>query len=338
MASASAPHLLSSLAAEPAEPEVYEYDPPPSAALPAPPPPPSAAEAGGEAGVAADADVADVVAYTLDARGSFEVFMGRRYDPAEGPGGLGGGGSREGGAASAASAAAAAGDADSLLVSQRPLFPSHAAFDAFARHVSAKIEAGLPGSGAAAGAGAGAGAGGGGRRRAAGGGGALPRRLESPLERYARLVDEVRELQTELRAVAESDRRRAPGTTAVDHASGVFRLLTAGSAEVEGQLQALASTAARATSSSAAAAAAAAGASRAHADADAVAAADASSPAAALGALRALQADVGALKLAQSEAARAGEAVRAGVAAVEQRLHRFLALAVPAPRPSGAGE
>ena len=60
------------------------------------------------------ANVTDVVSFTIDARASFEVFMGKRYDPAEG-----------------------------LLVQQDPLLPSHSRFDAFAKHVQDKLESGI---------------------------------------------------------------------------------------------------------------------------------------------------------------------------------------------------
>jgi hypothetical protein len=60
------------------------------------------------------ANVTDVVSFTIDARASFEVFMGKRYDPAEG-----------------------------LLVQQDPLLPSHSKFDAFAKHMQDKLESGI---------------------------------------------------------------------------------------------------------------------------------------------------------------------------------------------------
>lgn len=108
-------------------------------------------------------------------------------------------------------------DVDAVL-GQQPLLPSSEQFDALARHLTRALEQGLE----------------------SGRPGLPPhRKLETPLLRYTRLLQEVAALQSELRGVEASDARRAPGTTVVDHASGVFRVIDSGTAVVQQQLERL---------------------------------------------------------------------------------------------------
>jgi hypothetical protein len=267
------------------DPEVFEFNPS------------TATSANNETNVASlpstvTADVTDVVSFTIDARASFEVFMGKRYDPAEG-----------------------------ILVHQEALVPSHPGFDAFAKHVQGKLESGL-------------------KERATniirGGKNNGNKRalLESPLERYTRLVEETRALQQELRAVEDLDKKGGvSGTTAVDNSQGVFALLTKGSKELEEQLQILASPAAKAASvvanKAAATSIAKAASIVAGISGDKIAGDEKqTSP---LAALQSLQRDVIELSRAQLEMQTACAAVQQGVLRVEQKLVRFVSLLTPPP-------
>lgn len=213
--------------------------------------------------------VADVVEHALRPSESFEVFMGRRYDPAGGP----------------------AFDADAALVEQAALTPGDAAFDALAARLSRALDG-------------------------AGRGGAPappPRRLESPLQRYARLLEGVAELQGELRAVAAADARRAPGSSAVDRGAGVFRLVDEGAGAVAAAL-------ARMERDVAAADAALPALPAAPPDA-------AARPAAAVttrDALRGVRAQLAAVGKAQAAVARAGAAVEGALAALGARLDALI--------------
>jgi hypothetical protein len=265
------------------EPEVYESpDPPARAHLNVDP----------DAGVAVAASISaeDVVEYTVDARESFEVFMGRRYDLAERPlldaaaaaGGRGGGG---GGG----------------LYAQGLLLPSSPAFDKLAKHLAGTLDAGLSPSG---------------RRGAAG---PVPRRLETPLVRYARLVDEVKALQGDLRAVAaqapapalaaatarSQQQQRAPGTTPVDDSAGIMGVLTTGTSALVAELSGM-----EGAARSAPAAAGGAGGAVATPEPSAAATYDA------------LREDIASLKATQASLLAAAEAMRASLVAMEQRLAR----------------
>ena len=264
------------------DPEVFEFNPSPATV--------ASTTAHTISSNTLSADVTDVVSFTIDARASFEIFMGKRYDPAEG-----------------------------LLVSQEALVPSHPGFDSFAKHIQGKLESGL-------------------KERAAnvvrGGKNNSNKRvlLESPLERYSRLVEETRALKEELRAVEESDKRgRASGTTAVDNSQGVFAMLTMGSKELEEQLQKLASPAANAASLVATRAAATSIAKAAsilsNNTGDTIGSDDAqASP---LAALQSLQRDVVELSRAQLEMQTACAAVQHGVSRVERKLSKFVSLLIP---------
>ena len=116
--------------------------------------------------------VEDVVDFTVSARESFEVFMGRRYDPAE-----------------------ALLDAPAQLFVQEACAPGSAAASRFAEHLASRL-----GRGAAAGGGAA------GSRRGASGA------LASPLARYARLLADVQALQSELGVVAAQDEAASGAT------------------------------------------------------------------------------------------------------------------------------
>ncbi len=238
--------------------------------------------------------VGDIVDYTAapPAAEAFEVFMGRRYDAAERGLGLG---------------------AAAVLATQDVLAPSHPGFDALAKHLTAALEGG--GSG-------------GGVRRPAG----PPRRLETPLARYTRIVEDVAALQAELRAVEASDKRRAgaagggggaaaaaavaaaAGAGAGGDAGGVMKLLTAGTGALSDHLRGLREAVAAADAAVAAGAAGAGG------DPDTIAAAaDARAP------LAALRGDVAALREAQAVVAAAADAMRVALATMDQRLTRALA-------------
>jgi hypothetical protein len=266
------------------EPEVYESpDPPARAHLNVDP----------DAGVAVAASISaeDVVEYTVDARESFEVFMGRRYDLAERPlldaaaaaGGRGGGGG---------------------LYAQGLLLPSSPAFDKLAKHLAGTLDAGLSPSG---------------RRGAAG---PVPRRLETPLVRYTRLVDEVKALQGDLRAVAgaqaqapapalatatarSQQQQRAPGTTPVDDSAGIMGVLTTGTSALVAELSGM-----EGAARSAPAAAGGAGGAVATPEPSAAATYDA------------LREDIASLKATQASLLAAAEAMRASLVAMEQRLAR----------------
>jgi hypothetical protein len=98
----------------------------PSAAGAAPP----GVGAGAAREPARPVSAADVVEWSVCARDSFEVFMGKRYDPSQFAWGLGDG---------------------AVLHTQDAVTPSHAAFERLAGHLSARMAAG---HGAGAGAGA----------------------------------------------------------------------------------------------------------------------------------------------------------------------------------------
>jgi hypothetical protein len=218
--------------------------------------------------------VGDVVEHAISAAESFEVFMGKRYDPAQ-----------RGASSSSSSSSSFAG-----LTSQDILVPSHPAFEAMAKHITERLDAGL------------------GPRRS----GALapPKKLESPLERYTRLVEEVHALRDELRVVEEGDSRRAPGTTAVDHSSGVFKTIAGGTGALAAQLDNMQGPA----SVSGAGAGSGKG-----VEADAVARPDAS-----LASLHALAADLASLTQMQANLAAAAEAMRKNLSAMEQQLNKAL--------------
>lgn len=201
----------------------------------------------------------------MNAAESFEVFMGRRYDPSEKALGI------------------------DAVVNQDVLYPSHPGFEALAKHLSEKLENTT------------------GNKRA------LPhKKLETPLGRYARLVEELHVLQGELRAVEEADKRRmgGPGANPVAD-NNVFKLLTAGSSALQTHLSEMKESVATADGKAAVAAA----------GADAVAAADASTEAT----LASLRDDISALRSTQASMLAAAEAMGRGLQALEQRLNRVVA-------------
>lgn len=243
------------------EPEIYETpDEPSDNRSPEQRyPVPSSARNGGTATV----DIADVVEHTLNARESFEVFMGRRYDPAERSFG------------------------EDAVITQAVMTPSHERFDDLAKVLTKSLEKGIAG----------------GRT-----GLSAPRKLETPLERYSRLVQEVSSLQSELRAIEAGDARRAPGSTVVDHASGVFPVLSKGAASVQQQLDSLQERV---------------GTLSAHIplSMDAISPAH---PPTTVDTLQALRQQVEGMRQAQADMVRAGQAMESTLAALQHRLDMLL--------------
>jgi len=242
------------------EQEVYEYEPEPEVPHGSGSAPERSAPSPG------CVELADIVEHSLNARESFETFMGRKYDPAE-----------------------RAYDVDAVL-QQTALLPSDAQFDVLARHLTATLEAGLEA-----------------RRNPV----APHRRLESPLQRYTRLVAEVASLQSELRAVEAGDAKRVAGTTAVNHAGGVFKLLDSGAAVVQLQLEKLAGQAQSAASAAP----------------SLLLSADAVSPAAratAGDAVRIVRDQLAAVRAVQGQLAEAHASVNAALAAMESQLSQLV--------------
>lgn len=168
--------------------------------------------------------VDDIVDYTVNAKDSFEVFMGRRYDPAE-------------------RYLSPLLTTDSIVAQQEILYPSHPQFDKLANYLTTTLENGLHSSST-------------GSSYPSSGSNSrtIPKRLETPLMKYSRLIEEVQTLQKELQRIEELDKQSngrknnnnntntGSATTPVDHNTGVFRLLTTGTSALDTHLQSLQST------------------------------------------------------------------------------------------------
>lgn len=167
--------------------------------------PPSSTSSGGgplqALGPARSVSAGDVIECSVSAKESFEVFMGKRYDPSQFAWGLGDG---------------------AVLHTQDAVYPSHAAFERLAGHLVERMAAGRAPPGVVA-AGSGGGGGGGGPR-------SPPVHLLSPLDRFARLLSGLQALQAELGEVGGGG--EAGG-------GGLFRVLSEGTAAAQERLQAL---------------------------------------------------------------------------------------------------
>ena len=154
--------------------------------------------------------VNDIVDFTISARESFEVFMGRRYDPAE-----------------------SLLDAPALLLAQDACVPGSAAAERFTRHLTTQ----LGNSSAAVGSTSSSST-----RRSGGGGNAAA--LASPLARYTRLLIDLQALQAELNVVAADDAAKGTvppphNTTSGGGGGGIYRILTDGVAHIAQELESL---------------------------------------------------------------------------------------------------
>ena len=162
--------------------------------------------------------VDDIVNHTINAKDSFEVFMGRYYDPNE-------------------RYLSPLLTTDTLLSNQDILYPSNPNFDKLANYLSTTLEQGLS---------------------TRSNNTNMPnKRLETPLLKYNRLLQEVSILQKELQLIQEQDNKiksdkngsktnttnnNNPTITPIDHSTGIFRLLTTGTTALDTHLQSIKST------------------------------------------------------------------------------------------------